>query len=127
MSIDYYDDIKKFHEKFLLKFPDKPRLLSSDEYEFRLKFLLEEINEFRDSYKNGDVVGCADALVDLLYVTFGTCYFMGLPCDELWKVIHEANMQKEKVNAVSESKRNSILDIKKPKNWKHPDLAYLLK
>jgi len=127
MAALYYNDIKKFHEKFLIKFPDKPRLLSPDEYEFRLKFLFEEISEFKDSYKNEDLIGCADALVDLLYVTFGTCYFMGLPCDELWKSIHEANMKKEKVKNKFESKRGSIYDIRKPKNWKHPDISILLK
>lgn len=85
---DLMKDIAEFHEKFSLTYDDFPRQLPHELREFRVKFMQEELDEYR-----GDAVACAahlltdpadtanvthllekqlDALVDLVYVALGT-------------------------------------------------------
>ena len=105
---DFFKDVGDFHAKFGLDHvmcnreetcaspgPD-PRQISAELREFRLIFLEEELNELRQAYADQDLPGIADALVDLVYVALGTAHLHGFPFDELWAVVQEANMAKER-------------------------------
>jgi hypothetical protein len=100
-----YDKVGLFHQKFetrhasIFKPGDPgpaPRLLSPEEARFRIKFLEEELEEFKDGVREGDLAKCADALVDLVYVALGTAHLQGLPWDELFDEVQRANMTKER-------------------------------
>ena len=121
-----FKDIKEFHDKFGLPASEKPSFLEPEYMKFRIKFLQEEIDEFCDAYINGDLEKAFDALVDLSYVTLGTAFLMGLPWDEGWKLVHEANMLKVRVQQAIDSKRNSKFDVVKPIGWQAPDLKPLV-
>ena len=117
-----YEDVAAFHEKFGLTYDGKPRMLDSETVRFRLKFLEEELMEFRVSAISDDLPGMADALVDLVYVAMGTAYMMGLPWQQLWSEVQRANMSKVRASSEAESKRGSSLDVIKPYGWKGPDI-----
>lgn len=121
-----FEDVAAFHEKFGLTYDGKPRLLDSETSRFRLKFLEEELMEFRVSVISDDLPGMADALVDLVYVAMGTAYQMGLPWQHLWDEIQRANMGKVRASSEAESKRGSSLDVIKPTGWKGPDIEGVL-
>lgn len=116
-----YEDVREFHKKFGLQDPAFPTWLSEEELEFRLKFILEELQEFREAVDEQDMVKAADSLVDLAYVVLGTSARMGLPHDDIHTLVHMANMRKERAQSSEQSKRGSTLDVIKPVDWHGPE------
>ena len=121
-----YEDVCAFHEKFGLTHNEGPHLLDRDTLAYRIKFLEEELFEFRVSSVSDDLEGMADALIDLVYVAMGTAYMMGLPWQDLWQEVQRANMSKVRASSKEESKRGSSLDVVKPVGWKGPDIKGVL-
>jgi len=126
---DFYADVLEFRKKMEISIGEKPKLLSLEEFIFNMDFLVEELSEFAEAHENSSLIDAADAIVDLIYVAIGTAITMGLPLNELWDIVHTANMSKEKVADASESKRNSTNDVKKPEGFVSPEtkIAEVLK
>lgn len=124
---DMYRDVLNFHQTFV---PDTigilPRMLPADMMEFRLKFLSEELLELAQAVGRSDREQAADALVDLVYVALGTAVMMGLPWDDLWVEVHQANMRKVRTESAQASKRGSIYDVVKPKGWEPPNIQAVI-
>lgn len=114
-------DVLAFQQKFNVPMAHEPSWLPGHLFEFRLKFLKEELLEFEVAYLQGDMHGTADALVDLAYVLHGTALMMGLPWPMLWDEVQKKNMQKERAKHAGESKRGSSFDVVKPAGWTAPD------
>lgn len=114
-------DVLAFQQKFNVPMAAVPSFLGEQAFEFRLRFLQEELDEFARDHAAGDMHGAADALVDLAYVLHGTALMMGLPWASLWAEVQRANMAKVRATHASESKRGSALDVVKPEGWKAPD------
>jgi len=124
-----FDAVGKFHEQFGLPTQyevREPHLVPKEVWEFRLKFLQEELDELREGYEQEDLVKIADALVDLVYVALGTAHFHHLPWDELFSEVQRANLKKMRVKAVDDSKRQSEYDVVKPKGWTPPRIGHVL-
>lgn len=121
-------DVQAFHLKFKVPEPSEPSLLNKEAFDFRTKFLQEELDEFVRDHANGDMLKAADALVDLVYVALGTVVMMGLaPCwSSLWNAVQRANMAKVRATGASQSKRGSALDVVKPAGWTPPDHSLVL-
>lgn len=126
-------DVQEFNAKFGLPLGDED-ILSSDieATEYRRKFLQEELNEFTDAMAAGDRVEAFDALLDLVYVAYGTALFLGISPRQWhagFNAVHEANMAKERVAKAEDSKRGSAFDCRKPEGWIAPQvtLAKILK
>lgn len=64
--------------------------------EWRVKMLLEELEEYRVAVQDRDIVEIADALTDLLYVLLGTFITHGLHdiAEALFDEVHRSNMSK---------------------------------
>lgn len=116
-----YQGVKAFHEKFGVSMAKVASLLGREAFEFRLKFMQEELDEFNTDHEAGDLHGAADALVDLVYVAVGTALIMGLPWDRLWAEVQRKNMEKMRATKKDESKRGSKFDVVKPAGWTPPD------
>lgn len=116
-----WEDIKMFHEKFLLPQNEIPALLEKEMFEFRMKFMQEELAEFEDACERMDIVKAFDALLDLVYVAMGTAYIMNVPWDDGWDEVQKANMMKMRALKASDSTRGSTYDVIKPKGWVAPD------
>lgn len=132
-------DVLSFHRKFHLPVAEKPVLLNMELMNYRLAFLHEELKELEDAWVEGNLNDCMDALLDLEYVIHGTAIMMGLhnPYKVGAKVmgtiylegmrrVHAANMAKVPIRNISESKRHSPYDVKKPEGWQAPDFKDLL-
>jgi predicted HAD superfamily Cof-like phosphohydrolase len=78
----FYADVKAFHDKFGLETPPQFTTLTGELLEFRSKFFKEELDEFMLGLKESDVAQCADALIDLLYITAGAMALQGFTEDE---------------------------------------------
>lgn len=116
--------VEMFHKKFGVPMPDTPQLLTPDVLEFRLKFLQEELDEFKVDHVNGNLVKAFDALLDLDYVLKGTALMMGISPKQ-WSqgfdAVQKANMTKMRAPSAEHSKRKSSLDVIKPPGWVGPE------
>lgn len=123
----FYQDVCDFHARFGLPRPGvvSPRHLTAQEREFRVGFMQEELNEYIEATRHGDLVKAADALVDLTYVVLGTAAFHGIPFDKIWDVVHAANMTKIRTPSARASKRGSEFDVIKPPGWVSPERKIL--
>jgi predicted HAD superfamily Cof-like phosphohydrolase len=120
------DDVRLFHEKFGLDYDGGPRFLPPDLAEFRMKFMQEELDEYKQAGEQNDLEGQFDALIDLAYVLFGTSYLHGFPFAKGWRRVQMANMTKVRVERPEDSKRGSGFDVIKPEGWQPPVLKDLL-
>lgn len=120
------NDIFEFHNKFNFIKPHQPSLLPNDLRDFRIKFMQEELDEFIDAHRKGDLAGCLDALVDLTYVALGTAFLMNLPFEPAWDAVHKANMLKVRAERAADSKRGTPFDVVKPPGWVPPDIQSII-
>lgn len=96
-----------------------PTLVNEEYILARANFMSEEVHEFVDAATQGDMVGVADALADVIYVAVGTALTMGIPLGKVWDVVHAANMKKIK----GMTKRGIANDAIKPDGWAGPEMA----
>ncbi len=134
-----FDDVGDFHRKFDLpsvpsggggSTPENSDYFDLGLYEFRLKFLREELKEFTVGWQKRDLALMADALIDLVYVAMGTAQLLGLPWQELWDEVQRANMTKIRASTADESSRATgrghASDVLKPEGFVPPDIAGIL-
>lgn len=95
--LDKINSVKKFHEVFGIGNEENP-VASIDlaDIKLRHRLLEEENSEYLEAAKNGDLVEVADALGDILYITFGTILKHGLQykIEEVFDEIQRSNMSK---------------------------------
>tara|TARA_Y100001958_G_C21088431_1_gene442375 strand:- start:186 stop:557 length:372 start_codon:yes stop_codon:yes gene_type:complete len=70
------------------EFPDKNTV------DLRLNLIKEELDELKDAIKNRDIIEVADALTDILYVTYGAGHAFGINLDECFTEVQNSNMSK---------------------------------
>jgi len=95
----------------------KPTFDLPVQFSQRVAFMEEELDELQEAHRDHDLVKIADALADLVYVAVGTAHMMGIPFDEVFRVVHAANMQKLR----GMTKRGMVYDAVKPEGWVGPE------
>ena len=70
------------------KFPDKKII------KLRVDLIKEELQELEEALKNNDIVEVADALTDILYVTYGAGHSFGVDLDKCFDEVQRSNMSK---------------------------------
>ncbi len=122
-----FDDVRSMHIDKRLPHEDQATLLDHDHMDFRVEFMQEELNEIKSSFKDDDLSGVADGLIDLAYVVLGTGVCMGLPWGNLWREVHRANMQKQRGKNASRATSTHAVDLIKPPTWRPPDIDKVLR
>lgn len=95
--IEKIKHVEEFHDVFLIGNRYEPTgTVTENEFMLRFNLLKEENEEYLEACKRGDIVEIADALGDLLYITFGTILRHGLQhkIEEVFDEIHRSNMSK---------------------------------
>jgi len=111
-------DVETFQRDVTGIEPATTPTLVDDEYIIaRTNFMNEELEEFISSAMEGDLVGVADALADIIYVAVGTALTMGIPLAQVWDLVQAANMKKVK----GTTKRGIANDAIKPEGWVGPE------
>jgi predicted HAD superfamily Cof-like phosphohydrolase len=88
------EQLREWHSKFKVPTLDKPQHPGKERADLRVKLINEEAKEFSDACDAGDIVGMADGLADLLYVTYGAALECGIPIDAVFDEVHRSNMSK---------------------------------
>jgi predicted HAD superfamily Cof-like phosphohydrolase len=119
------DLVRDFHQRFAVPVARVPVRLDGADAEFRVKFLREELAEYERALADGDLVKQFDALIDLVYVAYGTALWHGFPLDLGFRLVHAANMTKERAESAADSEartgRGHTHDIVKPADWESPE------
>ena len=119
-------DIEEFHEKFEIQKNAFPGPLDQEMQAFRIRFMMEELEEYIHATVHKDLEQQADALIDLMYVVLGTAHLHGFPIAKLWDDVHGCNMNKIRVESSDQSKRKSSFDVIKPDGWVGPQTKKIL-
>lgn len=88
-----FEMVRKFHEIFGFPIGIEPGFHEAS-IELRNELIREEAQEFYDAVEARDIVEAADALGDLLYVTYGAAVTMGIDLDKVFAEIHRSNLTK---------------------------------
>ena len=101
--------------------PDWP---DENTQKLRLELIAEELEEMWDAIENKDLVGVADALTDILYVTYGAGHAFGIDLDKCFAEVQRSNMSK-----LDEDGKPIYRDdgkVLKGPNYSEPDLKNIL-
>lgn len=120
---NFVDQVVEFNQR-VLKIDQRPiDMLKTSEFEISMKCLQEELDEFEEAFKSGDIIGCIDAIIDLKYFAVGVMYKMGLTPDHMKQcmtAVHEANMEK-KLGVNAKRAVEGAADAVKPEGWIPPE------
>ena len=73
----------------------KKASLSDDKTnKLRINLIEEELNEFKEAMSKKDLKEVADALTDILYVTYGAGHAFGINLDDCFEEVQKSNMSK---------------------------------
>ena len=71
-----------------------PALPSAEVQKLRMKLIREETAELQIAFTQKDLVEVADAIADLLYVTYGAAVACGIDIEPIFAEVHKSNMTK---------------------------------
>ena len=83
-----------FMKTFGQEVKTKPGLSTEKINELRINLINEELEEFKEAIKNKDLKEVADALTDILYVTYGAGHAFGINLDNCFEEVQKSNMSK---------------------------------
>ena len=89
-----FEDVKKFMETFGQIVRTKPQFPDERTMQLRFDLIKEELSELENAMKTKNLKEIADALTDILYVTYGAGYAYGINLDKCFKEVQRANMSK---------------------------------
>ena len=89
-----FDEVKKFMETFGQIVETKPQFPDDKTMQLRFELIQEELNELKEAMETKNLKEIADALTDILYVTYGAGYAYGINLDKCFKEVQRANMSK---------------------------------
>jgi len=89
-----FNSVKKFMEVFGQEVKTKAEFPSDKIIKLRLNLIQEELDELDQALKNKDLKEVADALTDILYVTYGAGHAFGIDLDKCFEEVQRSNMSK---------------------------------
>ena len=89
-----FEKVKTFMKTFGQEVKDKPSFSSDKINKLRLDLIKEEFDELKDAIDKKDLLEVADALTDILYVTYGAGHAFGIDLDKCFDEVQNSNMSK---------------------------------
>ena len=99
----------------------KPSFSTDKINKLRLDLIKEELNELTEAMNNKDLLEVADALTDILYVTYGAGHAFGINLDKCFEEVQNSNMSKLDDNG--KPIYNEHGKVMKGPNYFKPDLT----
>ena len=110
-----------FMKTFGQEVKDKPSFSTEKINKLRIDLIKEELNELTEAMKNNDLLEVADALTDILYVTYGAGHAFGINLDKCFEEVQNSNMSKLDENG--KPIYNESGKVMKGPNYFKPDLS----
>tara|TARA_B110001454_G_C12641985_1_gene401626 strand:- start:168 stop:539 length:372 start_codon:yes stop_codon:yes gene_type:complete len=89
-----FQKVKSFMEKFGQEVKNKASFSSEKINELRYNLIKEELDELKVALEKKDLLEVADALTDILYVTYGAGHAFGIDLDKCFDEVQKSNMSK---------------------------------
>ena len=89
-----FERVKKFMETFGQEIKEKARFPDDETIALRYDLIKEELGELKEAIDKKDIKEVADALTDILYVTYGAGHAFGINLDKCFKEVQNSNMSK---------------------------------
>jgi predicted HAD superfamily Cof-like phosphohydrolase len=89
-----FDKVGTFMETFGQEVKAKPELPDEATQQLRVNLIHEELTELVEALNDKDIVEVADALADILYVTYGAGHAFGIDLDTCFNEVQRSNMSK---------------------------------
>ena len=89
-----FENVKKFMQIFGQEVKTKASFPSDKIIHLRLHLIEEELLELKEAIDKKDIKEVADALTDILYVTYGAGHAFGINLDKCFKEVQNSNMSK---------------------------------
>ena len=89
-----FDKVGTFMKTFGQEVKTKPSFSTDKINKLRLDLIKEELNELTEAMNNKDLLEVADALTDILYVTYGAGHAFGINLDKCFEEVQNSNMSK---------------------------------
>ena len=89
-----FDKVRDFMKAFGQEVKRSPEFPTEETAKLRIELIVEELNELIDAKEDKDLIGIADALTDILYVTYGAGHAFGIDLDECFREVQRSNMSK---------------------------------
>ena len=89
-----FNKVKTFMETFGQEVKNKPSFSSDKINTLRYDLIKEELEELKIALENKDLLEVADALTDILYVTYGAGHALGIDLDKCFEEVQNSNMSK---------------------------------
>ena len=116
-----FSKVGTFMKKFGQEVKTKPSFSTEKINKLRLDLIKEELEELTEAMNNKDLLEVADALTDILYVTYGAGHAFGIDLDKCFDEVQNSNMSKldENGNPIY----NDSGKVMKGPNYFKPDLS----
>ena len=89
-----FKSVKKFMEKFGQEIKEKASFPDDRITSLRYDLIKEELGELKEAMDKKDIKEVADALTDILYVTYGAGHAFGIDLDKCFEEVQNSNMSK---------------------------------
>ena len=116
-----FNKVGTFMKTFGQEVKTKPSFSSDKINKLRIDLIKEELEELQEAMKNNDLLEVADALTDILYVTYGAGHAFGIDLDKCFDEVQNSNMSKLGENG--EPIYNELGKVMKGPNYFKPDLS----
>ena len=120
-----FEKVGTFMKTFGQEVKEKSSLSSDKINKLRLNLIEEELSELKSAMKNNDLLEVADALTDILYVTYGAGHAFRINLDKCFEEVQNSNMSK--LDAAGEPIYNDVGKVMKGPNYFKPDLSKFIK
>ena len=89
-----FESVRKFMETFSQEIKEKAEFPNKKISSVRYELIKEELDELKEAMDNNDIKEVADALTDILYVTYGAGHAFGINLDSCFEEVQNSNMSK---------------------------------
>ena len=116
-----FQKVKTFMQTFGQEVKSRPSFSTEKINQLRYNLINEELEELKQAILNKDLLETADALTDILYVTYGAGHAFGIDLDKCFEEVQNSNMSKLDQNG--KPIYNDSGKVMKGPNYFKPDLS----
>ena len=116
-----FNKVGTFMKTFGQEVKNKPSFSTDKINKLRLDLIEEELDELKEAMNNKDLLEVADALTDILYVTYGAGHAFGINLDQCFEEVQNSNMSKLDKNG--KAIYNDAGKVMKGPNYFKPNLS----
>ena len=116
-----FEKVKQFMQTFGQEVKTNPSFSDEKTNQLRLDLITEELEELKNAMKTKDLLEVADALTDILYVTYGAGHAFGIDLDKCFDEVQNSNMSK--LGKDGKPIYNDSGKVMKGPNYFKPDLS----